>query len=83
MRKKQLSVDLEKALAELEGVVTRMEQGELSLEESLKHYERGVILRRSCQQALNEAEQKVEILMSDKNVPFSADENKAGADVTE
>ena len=40
-----------------------MEQGELSLEASLEHFEKGVQLSRTCQQALREAEQKVEILM--------------------
>jgi exodeoxyribonuclease VII small subunit len=39
-----------------------MEQGELSLEESLKSFERGVLLTRTCQQALKEAEQKIQIL---------------------
>ena len=39
-----------------------MEKGELTLEESLKHFERGVTLTRACQQALADAEQKVRIL---------------------
>jgi len=52
----------EQALAELESLVETMEQGELSLEESLKSFERGVLLTRTCQQALKEAEQKIQIL---------------------
>ncbi len=52
----------EQALAELETLVETMEQGELSLEESLKSFERGVVLTRTCQQALTEAEQKIQIL---------------------
>ena len=40
-----------------------METGELGLEESLKYFERGVALTRNCQQALAEAEQKVQILL--------------------
>ncbi len=52
----------EQALAELESLVETMEQGELSLEESLKSFERGVMLTRTCQQALQEAEQKIRIL---------------------
>ncbi len=52
----------EQALAELESLVETMEQGELSLEDSLKSFERGVLLTRTCQQALKEAEQKIEIL---------------------
>ncbi len=56
------SFNLEKSLAELESLVGTMEQGELSLEESLKSFERGVLLTRTCQQALQEAEQKIQIL---------------------
>ena len=52
----------EQALAELESLVETMEQGELSLEESLKSFERGVMLTRTCQQALKNAEQKIQIL---------------------
>jgi exodeoxyribonuclease VII small subunit len=52
----------EQALAELETLVETMEQGELSLEDSLKSFERGVLLTRTCQQALKEAEQKIQIL---------------------
>ena len=55
--------DLEKSLAELEKIVERLENGELSLDESLKHFERGVALTRQCQSALRAAEQKVEILL--------------------
>ncbi|HYW05131.1 MAG TPA: exodeoxyribonuclease VII small subunit [Gammaproteobacteria bacterium] len=53
------SVDFEKTLAELESLVERLESGELSLEESLRQFERGVTLTRACQQALQAAEQKV------------------------
>lgn len=56
-------IDFEGALRELEELVERMEQGELSLEQSLKDFERGIALTRTCQQALQEAEQKVQILM--------------------
>ena len=55
-------IQFEKALEELERLVEQMEQGELSLEESLRSFERGVALTRQCQKALQEAEQKVEIL---------------------
>jgi exodeoxyribonuclease VII small subunit len=54
---------LEKALAELEALVERLESGELSLQQALKEFERGVKLTRQCQTALKEAEQKVEILL--------------------
>lgn len=57
------NIDFEASLQELEALVERMEQGELSLEQSLKDFERGVALTRACQQALQEAEQKVQVLM--------------------
>ena len=49
-------------MAELETIVQRLEQGDLSLEDSLKQFERGVSLTRSCQAALKQAEQKVQVL---------------------
>ena len=61
--KKAKTLDFEQALGELETVVERLEHGELPLEEALKQFERGVELARSCQAALNQAEQKVEILL--------------------
>ena len=54
--------DFEAALGELESLVERMEAGELSLEESLAAFERGVKLTRQCQSALKEAELKVKVL---------------------
>jgi exodeoxyribonuclease VII small subunit len=65
VRKKQ-GVGFEAALEELEGLVERMEEGELSLEESLKTYERGIELSRACQKSLDAAEQRIQIL-SDKD----------------
>lgn len=62
-RKKDTEIDFEAAIAELEALVAAMEQGDLPLEEALKKFERGVTLTRQCQQALEKAEQKVEILM--------------------
>ena len=54
---------LEKSLEELEALVTRLESGDLPLEQALKEFEHGVKLTRQCQAALQEAEQKVEILL--------------------
>ncbi|MGE5626075.1 MAG: exodeoxyribonuclease VII small subunit [Bacillota bacterium] len=54
--------DFEKALAELEQIVTTLEKGDLSLEAALKHFERGISLTRQCQTALKQAELKVEKL---------------------
>lgn len=74
-RKTTKTIDFEKALNELETLVERMEQGENSLEDSLKDFERGIELTRSCQSALAEAEQKVQILLKkdDEPVDFDAD----------
>lgn len=55
--------DFEASLAELEAIVDKLEQGDLSLDDSLKQFERGVQLTRVCQAALRQAEQKVEILL--------------------
>ena len=56
-------IDFEASLAQLEQLVEQMEDGDLTLEESLKAFEAGVKLTRDCQKALQDAEQKVEVLM--------------------
>ena len=57
--------DFESALAELEQLIDTLENGELSLDEGLKHFERGVVLARGCRQTLKEAEQRVKVLMEE------------------
>jgi exodeoxyribonuclease VII small subunit len=62
-------------LAELEQIVDRLERGDLSLDESLQQFERGVQLTKSCQTALKQAEHKVEVLLrksTDPNDPGTA-----------
>lgn len=61
--KKTRTLDFEQALGELEAVVEKLEHGELPLEEALKQFERGVELARGCQVSLEQAEQKVAILL--------------------
>lgn len=56
----------EEALNKLEKVVSRLEKGDIPLEESLKLFEEGVRLSRFCNQRLEEAEKRVEILLKDK-----------------
>jgi exodeoxyribonuclease VII small subunit len=56
-------LDFETAMRDLEALVERLEHGELPLEESLAAFERGIMLTRTCQAALKDAEQKVEILL--------------------
>ena len=79
MPKKKIALNFEKDLQELENLVEKMEEGELSLEESLVHFERGIALTRSCQKALSEAEQKIQILLSEDGSQslqaFSSDED--------
>ena len=77
-KKRTDTPNFERSLQELEALVEKMEQGDLSLEDSLSHFERGVQLSRTCQQALREAEQKVEILMQkngrDETADFSSED---------
>ena len=79
---KEPKPDFETAMRDLEDLVGRLEQGDLPLEESLVAFERGVMLTRTCQTALKEAEQKVEILLKKSGEPalenFAADESKSG-----
>jgi len=63
----QEPVSFENALEELETVVEQLEGGELTLEESLALYERGIALGDHCQKSLDAAEQKVLLLTSRNN----------------
>ena len=85
MSEEKTEFDFEKSLAELEQLVETMEQGELTLEESLKQFERGVALTRACQKALSEAEQKVQILTrnSKSGEPGELTAFETGPDQTE
>ncbi len=61
------AIKFEKALSRLETIVTELEAGELSLDDSLKIFEEGVKLSKTCLKMLDEAERKVEILVQDKD----------------
>ncbi len=64
MSKKKADLgQFEQTMTELEQIVQLLEQGELSLDESLRQFERGIVLARQSQQQLQAAEQKVQILM--------------------
>jgi exodeoxyribonuclease VII small subunit len=54
--------DFEAAINELEGIVKKLEEGDMPLEQSLQLYERGVQLSRFCHARLEEAERRIEIL---------------------
>jgi exodeoxyribonuclease VII small subunit len=73
------SYPFESSLARLETLVEQMESGEMSLDESLKLFEEGIKLTRECQQALSEAEQKVNVLLEKNGVvessEFATDDN--------
>ncbi len=70
--------DFEKALQQLEKIVSRMESGELGLEESLNQFEQGIKLAKNCQDTLTNAESRVEALIEknglQQTIPFE-DEN--------
>jgi exodeoxyribonuclease VII small subunit len=70
---------LEESLTEMTQLIEQMEQGELTLEQSLAHFERGITLVKHCQKILTDAEQKVQILVQHNNQetlsPYN-DENK-------
>jgi exodeoxyribonuclease VII small subunit len=65
-------LSFEKALAELEKIVKRMESGELSLEQALATHKRGVELARFCQGRLEAAQQQVKVLEGEVLKPLSA-----------
>jgi len=62
------TLKFEASLTRLEELVRTLEQGDLSLEESLRVFEEGVRLSKNCAKMLNDAEKKVEILISQKDV---------------
>lgn len=78
MPAKKNAPDFEQSLASLEAIVTKMEAGNLTLEESLKAFEQGITLTRECHAVLAQTEQKVEMLMEAdgeiSKVPFTPDE---------
>ena len=72
MPTKKKALSFEQSLADLETLVSTMETGELTLDESLGAFEEGVKLTRQCQNMLDEAEQKVQILTEKDGELFSA-----------
>ena len=68
MSKKQANPQqFEQMIAELESIVQQLEQGDLSLDDALAQFERGIALTRASQQQLQAAEQKVQILLQQPN----------------
>ena len=61
------NLSFEQAIEQLQGIVKKLESGDISLEDSLKQFEEGVRLSRFCQSTLTNAEKKIEILVQSKN----------------
>jgi exodeoxyribonuclease VII small subunit len=59
------TLNLEKSLEQLESLIEELESGDLPLDTAMKKFEEGIKLTRSCQTALKDAEQRVEILLKD------------------
>jgi len=76
-KKNDAPASFETALTELEQIVTRLESGDLPLEEALSEFERGVQLARQGKTKLQQAEQRVQILLSEQEeaplTPFTPD----------
>jgi exodeoxyribonuclease VII small subunit len=75
------SNEFEKAFAELEQIVKRLENEELPLDESLELFEKGIRLSRFCNQKLEEVEKKIELILADskgqpKSEPFEPEEDE-------
>jgi len=74
MAKSKKSLNFEKSLDQLEQLIEQMENGDLSLEESLSAFESGIKLTRDCQTALNDAEQKVQMLLDQQGVDLEQED---------
>jgi exodeoxyribonuclease VII small subunit len=75
--------DFERKLTDLEAVVERLEQGDLSLEESVRLFEEGMKLSESCKQELEAAEGRIQILMRQADGKLKARELEVETDIDE
>ena len=81
MPPKKKNIDFEQSLSTLEGLVTRMEQGDMTLEESLQAFENGIALTRECQARLAAAEVQVsKLIESQGNITLEAFDAEEGDD---
>ncbi len=81
MPPKKKNIDFEQSLSTLEGLVTRMEQGDMTLEESLQAFENGIALTRECQARLAAAEVQVsKLIESQGNIILEAFDAEEGDD---
>ena len=75
-------LSFEDALAELRGIVERLEQGETKLDEAIQAYERGAHLKRHCEQKLKEAEAKIEKIRVSGSGSGSSGSDGSGGEVS-
>jgi exodeoxyribonuclease VII small subunit len=79
-KKQDNEANFEETIKQLEAIVTQLENGDLPLDEALNEFEKGIKLARSGQKHLNEAEQRIQILLSEngdaKLSQFSIDHNE-------
>ena len=68
------SNNFEKSIKELEEIVSKLEQGDATLDESLELFEKGIKLSKQCQKILDEAEKKVSVLVADENGEMHTEE---------
>jgi len=73
MARTKKETNFEKDLEQLEQIVTALEEGGLSLDDSLKRFEEGIKLARRCEKALSEAEKKIEILVKNEEGDLEAE----------
>lgn len=87
MKKPSKLPNLEESLTEITQLIDKMEQGELTLEQSLNHFERGITLVKHCQKILEEAEQKVQILIQNNHqeelAAYGEEDKNEGSDENE
>ena len=79
--KEKKELKFEEALEKLEKIVEHLEGGELSLDESMKHYEEGIRLSKLCSKRLEEAKKKIELLLKSEDGKFvtkSLDKDEVG-----
>ncbi|ABI72628.1 MULTISPECIES: exodeoxyribonuclease VII small subunit [Shewanella] len=72
MAKKPENLSFEQSLTELETIVAHLEQGEVSLDDALKQFERGIKLVRQSQAKLEQAQQKVSILLNEDDAELAS-----------
>jgi exodeoxyribonuclease VII small subunit len=67
-------IHFEKSMTELQDIVAQLEKGDLTLDDSLKQFEKGITLARKCQDVLTQAEQKIELLSA--KTPMESDHDE-------